>query len=587
MNSANPIECTIASVREHDGVLYIVFNGVMPTIETARELASVLKRITSGRRMPAIFDSMKASIPAMDVQEYFRSDEYTSNMACMAVIAASNSNVMLGRLFSSFFKVNIPMLFFRSETEALSWIATSDFNSSSNANGPATRKPFDIEFNVKNNLLTVSYNRPIIVDEAIATEIRSIAIAKTKHLKTLPLLLVRNENALNTTHEARLVIANVPIQRLAIVSSNSFAYFRGKFFMKFATPKYPMNVFLDEKKALNWLLNGADTEDRTHEHQDPLFERSQTLIRMIEKYSQGEFETTDLSEYDDLPTLQYLGAAIQILGTELSKKISHIEDMNAKLEAKVELRTKELLEERLRSEKQERMALVGNFAAGIAHEVNNPLAVIASATELARMKKAANKLDDLSLNKTLEQIQSMALRIGGIIRTVMNISRDSSEDPMKRETASVIMHDAVTLLEAKLHKVGIQLSIEGNQNEDLFCRRGEISQVLVNFIGNAKDAIESLPQADRWIKLSHFAEDDHYVFRVINGGPLIPSEIKAKIGNPFFTSKAIGKGTGLGISLSRAIARQHGGSITIVDGPHTCFELRIPRSEACEIKNAS
>jgi len=586
MTSIDHIECAIASVHEHDGVLFVVFNGTTATLETARELSTIIKRIAAGRRLPAIIDSVKAAIPAMDVQEYFRSHEYTSNLACMAVIAQTNSKVMLGQLFSSFFKVNIPMLFFRTETEAMSWIVSSEFYTPVNTAQLKERKPYDIDFNSKNNLLTISYNRPIIVDEAIAIEIREIALAKTKHLKSPPFLMVKNENALSTTHEARLVIAKVPVQKLVIVSANSFAYFRGKFFMKFASPQFPMNVFLDEKKALHWLLTGANNEV-VNETKDPLFERSQTLIRMIENYAQGNFTAIDLSEYDDQPTLQYLGTAIQILGTELSKKISSIEQLNSTLEATVELRTKELLEERLKSEKQERMAVVGNFAAGIAHEVNNPLAAIASATELARMKMAMGKLDDTFLQKTLDQVQAMSLRIGGIIRTVMNISRDSSADPMKRENAGDITNDTTSLMEAKLSKSGIRLTVEGDKSDDMFCRRGEISQVLVNFIGNAKDAIETLPAEERWIKLKHFHDGDDYVFQVINGGPLIPPEIKAKIGNPFFTSKAIGKGTGLGISLSRAIARQHGGSIAIVDGPNTCFELRIPRSEACELKNVS
>lgn len=112
-----------------------------------------------------------------------------------------------------------------------------------------------------------------------------------------------------------------------------------------------------------------------------------------------------------------------------------------------------------------------------------------------------------------------------------------------------------------------------------------MSQVILNLISNAIDAIESRPEGDKensekWIKIH--GELDKHLLRlfVVDSGPGIPAAIRDRIMNPFFTTKEVGKGTGLGLSLSKGIAEDHGGDLILdSSAPHTSFILELPSAE--------
>ena len=107
------------------------------------------------------------------------------------------------------------------------------------------------------------------------------------------------------------------------------------------------------------------------------------------------------------------------------------------------------------------------------------------------------------------------------------------------------------------------------------CRPVQISQVIINLIGNACDAIESLP--DKWIKIGIRNASGPIVLFVMDSGRGIPESIAKKIFQPFFTTKDVGKGTGLGLSISKGIMDAHGGSISVdFECENTCFLLSFP-----------
>lgn len=109
----------------------------------------------------------------------------------------------------------------------------------------------------------------------------------------------------------------------------------------------------------------------------------------------------------------------------------------------------------------------------------------------------------------------------------------------------------------------------------LNCRGVQISQVLLNLLNNAFDAIELLPE--KWIKLDAMKMEDTIVIHVTDSGHGIPEEEREKIFQPFYTTKPIGKGTGLGLSLSRKIVQDHKGTLTLdTNSAHTRFVIKIP-----------
>jgi len=109
-------------------------------------------------------------------------------------------------------------------------------------------------------------------------------------------------------------------------------------------------------------------------------------------------------------------------------------------------------------------------------------------------------------------------------------------------------------------------------------REVEISQVVLNLLSNASDAIETL--SDKWIKLSVFSRQDFVEIHITDSGDGIRPEIRKKIFQPFFTTKAIGRGTGMGLSISSGIIQKHRGELQIdSQNPNTCFIIRLPKKQ--------
>jgi signal transduction histidine kinase len=230
-----------------------------------------------------------------------------------------------------------------------------------------------------------------------------------------------------------------------------------------------------------------------------------------------------------------------------------------------------------------KMAALGEMAGGVAHEVNNPLAVINS--RAAIMLKAVNNGKVLSpedLKKSLETIQKGATRIAAIVRGLKAFSRNGEQDPMNKASLTAIIEDTLIFCEAKFANNSVKLEVQMTEEAMLInCRETQISQVVLNLLGNAYDAVQDYPE--KWVRLETQIESNSLVVRVIDSGKGIPPEIREKILQPFFTTKEVGKGTGLGLSISKGIIEDHGGTMIInADHPNTCFEIRLPMAQAEE-----
>jgi C4-dicarboxylate-specific signal transduction histidine kinase len=140
-----------------------------------------------------------------------------------------------------------------------------------------------------------------------------------------------------------------------------------------------------------------------------------------------------------------------------------------------------------------------------------------------------------------------------------------------------IIEDALSVCTESLAQLGIDLHLKLPDEPCLcLCRPLQISQVLLNLIQNAKDAIQSLDT--RWIEIAIRPDKQNFVIQVKDSGVIRDPEILARIGQPFFTTKPAGKGTGLGLSISRKIMAAHGGSIELdKEASSTTFVMQLPR----------
>lgn len=225
-----------------------------------------------------------------------------------------------------------------------------------------------------------------------------------------------------------------------------------------------------------------------------------------------------------------------------------------------------------------KMASLGEMASGIAHEINNPLAII-KMTAL-QMQKNMNE-DNLVLKNGITKIDSTVDRISKIIQGLRTFSRDGRNDPFEIVSFDDLIDDILSFCKERLKHHSITLIKDEHDPNLVFeGRQIEISQVVLNLLNNAIDAVDPLVDEERWIRISAKNNGSFLEIRITDSGHGIPLETQSKMFQPFFTTKEIGKGTGLGLSLSLTIVKNHLGEIFIDnDSPNTCFVLRLPNQQ--------
>jgi signal transduction histidine kinase len=235
----------------------------------------------------------------------------------------------------------------------------------------------------------------------------------------------------------------------------------------------------------------------------------------------------------------------------------------------------ELEQERARSLNANKLASLGEMSACIAHEINNPLAIIQTAARLLR--RVAQ--DPEKLEQKIISIDKAVARIVKIVTSLLKYARRTEKGRHAKTNLGEIVYEAVTLMEskAKVHAVPIQYEVSGEA--EIYCDESEIQQLLINLIDNAIYAVEELPE--KWIRIRVIGEPEAVVLQVEDAGHGIEKSVRERLFEPFFTTKPVGKGTGLGLSIVRSIVAAHGAEIDVLgDAPHTCFEIRFPCPQA-------
>lgn len=227
-----------------------------------------------------------------------------------------------------------------------------------------------------------------------------------------------------------------------------------------------------------------------------------------------------------------------------------------------------------------KMSSLGEMAAGIAHEINTPLAVISLRVVL--LKEACKSQDfTLSGRKVVEDacaiIEKTTHRIAKIITGLRAFARDGVSDPFQPTDIQSIIDDTLDLCGERFRSSGVDLQVKMPESKlFLSCRSTQISQVLLNLLSNSFDAIEGLSQ--KWIKIETLDLGDEIELSVTDSGRGIAPVIRSKLVQPFFTTKDVGKGTGLGLSISRGIMMDHGGRLFLDEqSANTRFVIVLPK----------
>lgn len=234
--------------------------------------------------------------------------------------------------------------------------------------------------------------------------------------------------------------------------------------------------------------------------------------------------------------------------------------------------------ERAASLSSAKMASLGEMAGGIAHEINNPLAIIQGRADLIKRSLGTANPDISKLREWMEQIEKTAKRISQIVNSMRALSRDGTQDPMETIEVQKILEDVFNICQEKFQAHGIEIRIKNPGAPRLVCRPVQISQALLNLLTNAYDAIQNLPT--KWIEVDILEIHSKLIIRITDSGDGISKSMAEKIMRPFFTTKEPGKGTGLGLSIARNIVESHGGKLWIDHSlSNTCFVMEIPTSQ--------
>jgi two-component system NtrC family sensor kinase len=230
--------------------------------------------------------------------------------------------------------------------------------------------------------------------------------------------------------------------------------------------------------------------------------------------------------------------------------------------------------DRIRLEDQliqnDKLTSIGLLAAGVAHEVNTPLAVISSYSQMLRKEISPED----SRNRLLEKITKQTFRASEIVNNLLNFSRTSATEFAEVDIHQVIT-ETISLLEHQFKTLRIRVERELKADcPTTFGNAGKLQQVFLNLFVNARDA---MPEGGELRILTDAAESKIEVL-VQDTGTGISGENIRKIYDPFFTTKSAGKGTGLGLSVSYGIIQEHGGSISVESKPGvgTSFRLELP-----------
>ncbi len=337
-------------------------------------------------------------------------------------------------------------------------------------------------------------------------------------------------------------------------------------FINFIHPEYREMVHSNHIKR----LNGEDVPERYD-------------IKILDNYGNVkwiEIKST-LIKWEDSPAVLSFLTDI----TERKRTAEELHELNQHLEQRVQ-------EELSKIEKQQQMLIqksklesLGELAAGIAHEINQPLGGIAMGIDNILIKISENKLSKKYLQEKFEIIFKDIERIRNIINHVRLFSKDQDIGDFEIIEINQVIKDALSMVNTQYRNHNVKMELQLENNIYTYGNKYKLEQVILNLLSNAKDAIdekESMKTTDNYqkqIKVISKSNIDKLFIEVEDNGKGIPEKTLINVFDPFFTTKQNDKGTGLGLSISYGIIKEMKGDITVDSeyGEYTKMQISLQK----------
>lgn len=277
----------------------------------------------------------------------------------------------------------------------------------------------------------------------------------------------------------------------------------------------------------------------------------------------------------DLTSLLADQAAFGFRSAALFEDLARTLDGERAARSAAELAQEQLRESQARLVQSSKMAAVGQLAAGLAHELNTPLAAIVLGLQAGKRSIKKEKLDNAV--QRIEQCEEAAGKAKVIVDQLLTHSRKSG-GKMEQIALGDVVKSTVDFLQQQIVKEGVELSVESASGLMVRGNAGELSQILTNLMLNARDAVLSRPDGPRRVTVRSYGAHGRAVLEVEDTGPGVPLESRDRIFEPFYTEKEVGRGTGLGLYICRELAEQHGAELTLEEKgtPGALFRLSLP-----------
>lgn len=318
---------------------------------------------------------------------------------------------------------------------------------------------------------------------------------------------------------------------------------------------------------------------------------------LANKLREQEVEVVGLQHENKITELELNKKRLQskslLIGLILLSLLAYLIYYRYRLKRKINIQLEQKIEEALKKQREQQQIIfhqssltsLGELAAGIAHEINQPLTSISFTNENLQHKILNKKLDEKYLNKKIQKISDNIERIQSIVDHIRTFSSKQKEDFKGKFSINESINNALSMVREQFNHHSIEIKVELDNNISLITGNlFKLEQIVINFIKNSKDALEEKEKSvdgtfAKWISIKSFETEKFICFEIEDNGIGISAENKKDIFTPFFTTKELGKGTGLGLSISLSIIKEMNGFIDVESQPFelTKIKVRIPK----------